>query len=246
MSRPPSSSSSWQRQRGEPARAHALFSSYLALGPGRSLPSLARSGLASLSHLRKLSARWQWRERAASWQAQLAAAGRSAQPDSPTSIRERQLRDALAMQQLAKAQISLWLKRDHEGTLQLIKQLTPHQVMRFWQVGFLVEDGLLPAPAPEAREEMRLALLRQQREREAPSPPPERALSLPRAFAAFEEALRAAGMGAAARRRLLSLVRRWLWLPEEDGKAIPLSLSSRKMAKTSLKARKKGTVPHEG
>jgi hypothetical protein len=225
-----SSSSSWQRQRGEPPRAHALFSSYLALGPGRSLPDLSRSGVASLSHLKKLSARWGWRERAASWQAQLAGAGERTDPEQATAVRERQLKDALAMQQLAKAQIGRWLGRDRGGTLKLIGRFTPHQTMRLWQVGVLVEDGLVPRPEAAPPPEIRQALRKHQRSDEASAANPP-VLSLPEAFAAFDTAMRKAGIRAPQRRRLLSLVRRWLWLQEETKETPPrLSLPARPKA----------------
>jgi hypothetical protein len=246
MARAHLSTSSWQRQRGEPARAHALFSSYLALGPGHSLSDLARSGTASLSYLKKLSARWHWRERAASWQAQLVS-GLPTQPEQVAATRERQLKDALAMQQLAKAQISHWLGRDREGTVRLLRQFTPHQMMRFWQVGFLVEDGLLPLPEPVRPQEVRHALLAQSREREASPAPSPRTLSLPRAFAAFEEAMRVAGIRVAKRRALLSLTRRWLWLPEEKAAPVPsrLSLPPPKKARGSRSQRGRRQVRDE-
>jgi len=245
MSRLPSSSSSWQRQRGEPARAHALFSSYLALGPGHSLSDLARSGTASLSYLKKLSARWHWRERAAGWQAQLVT-GLPTQPEQVAAARERQLKDALAMQQLAKAQIGRLLGRDREGTVRLLRQLTPHQMMRFWQVGFLVEDGLLPLPEPVRPRTVRHALLEQSRERETSPTPSPRTLSL-RAFAAFEEAMRQAGIRVAKRRALLALLRRWLWLPEEEVREAPsrLSLPPPKKARGSRSQRGPKQVRHE-
>ena len=229
-----SSSPSWQRWRGEPPRAHGLFSSYLALGPGRSLPGLARSGAASLSYLKKLSARWRWRERAASWQGQLAGARHCTDPQQAAATRERQLKDALAMQQLAKAQISRWLGRDRDGTLKLIGRFTPHQTMRLWQVGFLVEDGLLPLSEPERPQEVRQALLRQRQEQEASSGPSSPVRPLPEALAAFDAALREAGIRPPRRRELLSLVRRWLWLPEERKESSP---------SLSLPAPRKATPP---
>ncbi|NIM04495.1 MAG: hypothetical protein GTN69_02430, partial [Armatimonadetes bacterium] len=103
----------WNRQDGESPRAHALFSSYLALGPGRSLPALARSGLASLSYLKKLSARWRWQERALGWQASLAD---SDDEELVAEARARQLRDAVTLQQLARAQLARWVAKNPEGT----------------------------------------------------------------------------------------------------------------------------------
>ncbi|RJQ40262.1 MAG: hypothetical protein C4555_01830 [Dehalococcoidia bacterium] len=197
----------WNRQPGESPRAHALFSSYLDLGPGRSLPALARSEGISLSYLKKLSANWRWQERALAWQGNLTA---SDDEELVKEARERQLRDAVTLQQLARAQLSRWVARDPEGTSRLIRQLNPTQVARFWQTGFHLENELLPPIKPPQE----IAVAEQIKETEK-----EQAEIKHPSFSQCMKRLLRAARKAGLRGPRLEAVRtkflRWLWLPEE-------------------------------
>lgn len=205
---------SWQQLPREPNRAFALFQAYLGLGPGRSLPALARSGIASLSYLKKLSSRWWWRERVGSWQVSLTQAGQVGDADLARAARERQLKDALALQQLARAQLARWLERDPEGTVRLMRRLTPHQVARFWQTGAHLERELLPPSPPEqpvdAERRAQEAKWRQEREQEREQ------LSLSQEIASLLGLLAKAGVQADQCQQIRAQLLRWLWLSEEQ------------------------------
>jgi hypothetical protein len=228
----------WHRESREPNRAYALFERYLALGPTRSLPTLARSKVASLSHLKKLSASWHWRERAAAWQQQLSRSSDLSDPDIIAEARERHLRDAIVWQQLARAQIRQWLRKDPEGTLRLIRRLSPHQVMRLWQTGLRVEQGLLPAPEPEKVEDYQKAVFNQRDrdERETSSneaPPP-----LPKALTMLLRLAWELGVSRASVLHLKGKFLRWLWMSEDslDDNRLLLSLRPRKKANKRMGA----------
>jgi hypothetical protein len=219
--------------RGEPNRAHALFESYLALGPRRSLPMLARTGVASLSYLKKLSARWQWKERAAAWQQQLSRSSHLSDPDMIAEARERHLRDAVALQQLAKAQIRRWLAKDPDGALRLNRRLTPHQVMRLWHTGLRVEHELLPAPEPEKVEEYEKALEHQRDRDETAGPSSEAPPRLPKALADLLRLAHEVGVERSRAVALKAKLCRWLWLPQDclSDARLRLLLRARKKAK---------------
>lgn len=207
----------WERLRGEPERAYALFDQYLTLGPTRSLPKLARTTSRAVSYLRKLSARWQWQQRAAAWQQHLIASSQPPQEQAAEQLRARQLKDAQALQQLARAQIMRWVRRDPEGKVWLARQLTPHQVAGFWQTGFHVEQELLPLPPDDGPPPIKSPPEEADRsDAGAPKPPP----SLRDALKRLARALRKAGLQGETVYERLAKVCRWLWLPEEEADAI--------------------------
>jgi len=197
----------WNRQPEESSRVYALFSSYLALGPGRSLPALARSEGVSLSYVKKLSADWRWQERALAWQANLTA---SDDEELVKEARERQLRDAVTLQQLARVQLSRWVARDPEGTSRLIRQLNPTQVARFWQTGFHLENELLPPvkpPEETAIAEQIKAVEKEEVEIKYPS--------FAQSMTRLMSAARKAGLRGPRLEAMRTKFLRWLWLPEE-------------------------------
>ena len=205
----------WRRIRGEPARAHALFDGYLGLGPTRSLPRLAATTGRSLSYLKKLSARWHWQARAAAWQQHVAISVQGgAGEDTTAQARDRQLKDARAMQQLARAQLARWIRRDPDGSTWLAKQLTPNQVVSFWKTGFSLERDLLP---PSTEEEPRID---QHPKETAADREEKRPLSVGEALTRLAQALRSAGLRGEQVYRELTRVCRWLWLPEEEVEAV--------------------------
>jgi hypothetical protein len=56
---------SWDRQKGETARAFAAFSEYRNLGPERSIEQVSQILSKSVQFLKRWSARWSWVERSA-------------------------------------------------------------------------------------------------------------------------------------------------------------------------------------
>ena len=230
MAHYPSSHSSWQRQRGEPARAHALFEQYLALGPSRSLRTLARTSGLSYAYLKKLSCRWQWQERAASWRLSLQQADSLDAVDAAQEARARHVRDAQTLQQLGRAQLARWFAKDPDGSVRLRRRLTAHQVARVWQAGYRVEHELLPPCPPEQPPDAarKLQAAQYQDERAQRAGPREK-MNLRAELAAFVRLLRKSGLSRAQVAQHHGKLLRWLWLPNEE------SLSLQALAKANKK-----------
>ncbi len=227
----------WERQRGEPERAYALFDRYLSLGPTRSLPKLSRSSSRAVSYLKKLSSRWHWQRRAASWQQHLLLSSQPPQEgDEGAQLRARQLKDAQVLQQLARAQLTRWIRRDPQGRVWLRKQLTPHQVARFWQTGFHLEQELLPPPLDDRPPPIEPQSDEADESDEEASQP---ALSVRDALKRLARALRKAGMRGEPVYEALAKVCRWLWLPEEEVDGI--RPTPRSKAKPKRKKRRHGS-----
>jgi len=218
----------------EPPRARALFEAYLSLGAGRSLPELAKRGLASLSHLKKLSAQWHWQERAAEWQRENTLSAQVEDPQLIAEARDRQLRDAKMMQQLGKAHVLRHLQRDREtkppGSGGPGRPLS----IRFWKSGFDLEDELLPSLLEEEPEEVRVEL-----EREEKRSKPRASLSK-----ALRDLLRLLRKAEVPRRQIPELrarFLRWLWLREED--LDPPKRKQRHLSGTSGETKANATQP---
>jgi hypothetical protein len=142
----------WAQLEGESDRAYALFEQFLALGPARSLPRLARARAASLPYLKQLSARWRWQERAADWQARVARAERGDLGDELEEIRSRHVRDARMMRSLARAQMRRWVQ---SASAQGHRPFTAVELAAMWHMGFQVEHELLPSgQAPTDQEKV--------------------------------------------------------------------------------------------
>ena len=71
----------WDQQPGETNKNFATFTTYLALGPGRSLSKTAQATGRTKDQLAHWSHRWRWRARAAAYHAHLAAVERRATED---------------------------------------------------------------------------------------------------------------------------------------------------------------------
>jgi hypothetical protein len=230
---------SWQRQRNEPARAHAYFEQYLALGPGRSLGALARTAGVSYAYLKKLSSQWHWQERAGSWQLNVQQAASLDAVDAAEEARARHLRDAQTLQQLARAQLARWIAKDPEGGVRLRRRLSAHQVARAWQVGYRVEHELLPPPAPpplaDAGKLLREARYEREYGEQAETPTPE-PRDLATELAALLALLRRHGVSREKIVQHHAQLLRWLWLPNEE----TLSLSALKKAPTKRSNRNHG------
>jgi hypothetical protein len=206
----------WRWQRDEPPRAHALFEQYLAQGPRRRLRDLARARGLSYSYLKKLSHLWRWRERAAGWQVTVQQAGEVNAVDLAAEARQRQIRDAQMMMQLARAELARWFVKDREGTLRRLRSLTPHQAARFWQVGYRVEHSLLPpaGPDPPAEVKTKLSEARYQQEEDDEEKPAQQ-WDLLEEIAKLVRLLRQKRMSPKAVQEHHARLLRWLWLPEE-------------------------------
>lgn len=101
----------WERQPGEPAKAYAAFCLYRDMpAHARSLRAVADrlygSGTASKrrrtpGQLFKWSTRWRWVERAAAWDDEQDRQARQAQLRAVQEMRERHVREAMALQRKA-------------------------------------------------------------------------------------------------------------------------------------------------
>jgi len=134
----------WERMPGESAKAFGKFCAYRDLGPGRSLARLrqqhgnekgwSRAGLEALSQ------RWRWVARAEAWDEEQDRLRRQAQSEAIREMAERQARDGLDMQKLARTAMRKWLKEDPEsGQLTLATTLRPAEAARLYELGFDVE-----------------------------------------------------------------------------------------------------------
>ena len=150
---------SWEKLPGEPPRAHALFEGFLLPGPGRTLPPVARAQGVSLSYVKKLSVRWDWRERAESWQSKLYSSSQTENAETIIEARERQLKQAVAFQRIARAELARSFQRDPDGTRNALKRFSPYAIARLWQTGFRLESELRPPPSVEPIPDLREALL---------------------------------------------------------------------------------------
>ena len=128
----------WERGTEEPPRAYALFEDYLSLGPGCTLRQLAETGVASVAYLKELSARWQWRERTAAYQAHVARSAFPTPQEEGRQARDRLLREAQMLRRLAWAQMA---QRAAEG-----KGPTPWELARVLRRGVSLELLLRPMP----------------------------------------------------------------------------------------------------
>jgi hypothetical protein len=233
----------WHRQHREPPRAHALFERYLALGPGRSLRALAQGGAGSYSYLKKLSSLWRWHDRAASWQVRLQQTGAVDAVALAGEARERQLKDALALQQLARAQLSRWIGRDREGTLRLLRRLSPHQVARFWATGYRLESLLLPVPSPEAPVAADRKLREARYAQEEGTQPVEHLVLLDE-LAALVALLRKAGLSRGQLTQRYAQLLRWLWLPEEESVSLEAVVKANQRRRKTHGQRARQTKAH--
>ena len=226
----------WRRQRDEPPGAHALFEQYLQLGPGRRLRTLAKRGAASYSYLKKLSHLWRWQERAAGWQATLQQAGDLDAAELAAQARNRQIRDAQTMIQLARAQLARWIAKDGDGTTRLQRRLTPHQTARLWQTGYRLEHELLPPFTPDGPVDVGERLRKAEYEREdddeekTTEPPKDLLEEMAKLIMVLRRHL--------SRREVVdhhAKLLRWLWLPGK--KSLSLDAISKANRTRSLRKR---------
>jgi hypothetical protein len=134
----------WERMPGESDRAFSKFCAYRDLGPQRSLLKLRQMHVRDKGWTRPaleyLSNRWRWVARAAAWDNEQDRLRLEAQAKVTAEMAERQARDGLDMQKLARGAMAKWLKQDPEtGQLTLGRELTPSETTRLYRLGFDVE-----------------------------------------------------------------------------------------------------------
>ena len=221
----------WEQQAGETAKAFARFCGYLEIGLGRSLGELAHQQGVTLAAVKKLSRRWRWRDRVSAWDRELGKAQLEAIAGDADQARERQLREAATLQQLARAQLARFVERSPEGTAALRRELVPKEVIELWELGFLSEQELRAEMAVEAREHTASS-------GEAAADPPgtvgepaeaekaEKAPSLSPGEAMIDLllGLRRGGVPAQAAMEIQSRLAGWLGLPTIDPAQLPREL----------------------
>jgi len=129
----------WDRRKGEPAPAYARFLIYRNLGPRRSLAQAQEVCGVSLGRLKQLSGQWSWPARALAWDKLRFQQQRQQELVDYQESHKRILKEAQDWQRIARVQISQWVRRDSNGQLQLIRELSPSEAVRLWQTGCQAE-----------------------------------------------------------------------------------------------------------
>ena len=125
----------WEQQPGELAQEFAQFRVYLSLGPSRSLAKASQECGLSLSRLKWLSVRWNWLYRALAWDREQFLRRRREELQACQETRERLLKESADLQRIAGMEFRSWVRRDEQGELQLVRELSPSEAIRLWQVG---------------------------------------------------------------------------------------------------------------
>ncbi len=134
-SRRPPGHRPWEQQPGELAQEFAQFRVYLSLGPGRSLAKASEECGLSLSWLKRLSGRGNWLYRALAWDREQFLRRRREELQACQETRERLLKESADLQRIAGMEFRSWVRRDEQGELQLVRELSPGEAIRLWQVG---------------------------------------------------------------------------------------------------------------
>jgi len=129
----------WDRRQDEPAPAYARFLIYRNLGPRRSLAQAQEVCGVSLGRLKQLSGLWSWPARALAWDKLRFKQQRQKELADYQESHQRILKEAQDWQRIARAQLFQWVRRDANGQLQLIRELTPTEAMRLWLAGSKAE-----------------------------------------------------------------------------------------------------------
>jgi hypothetical protein len=144
-----SSSTPWEQQVGESARAFGAFCAYRDLGPRRSLRAAAqafygRAAAALERQLDKWSRAFCWVERAKAWDCHLDAQARQAQEEARREMVERHVKEARGLQ--AKAVERLRSLRPEE--------LGPAELLRYFVEAAKLERLALGEPDTVQRQEL--------------------------------------------------------------------------------------------
>jgi hypothetical protein len=90
--------------------------------------------------LHELSERWRWAARTNAWDEEQDRSRRQVQSEAIQEMAERQARDGMDMQRLARGAMAKWVKPDPAtGQLVLATTLSPAEVVRLYRIGFEVE-----------------------------------------------------------------------------------------------------------
>ncbi|MBK7781506.1 MAG: hypothetical protein IPJ58_12200 [Ardenticatenia bacterium] len=126
----------WDRRQGESAAAWAAFAAYRDAGPVRSLEKTGAKLGRTRNAVGLHSARWNWTERTAAYDAWLDRQGQAKAVDATRDARARQARHALALQLVAMERF--------ESMDPLT--MTVSEAIRAWQVGAQEERRALGIP----------------------------------------------------------------------------------------------------
>jgi hypothetical protein len=143
----------WEQQPQETTQEYAHFRHYLSLGPQRSLAKACEGTALSLTRLKQLSKTWRWPYRAAAWDREEFLRRRREELDRCARTRERLLKESADWQKVAQLKFRSWVTRDNEGNLRLVRELTPAEAIRLWEVGAEVLEELQGAAVAAAYQE---------------------------------------------------------------------------------------------
>lgn len=143
----------WEQQPQEATQEYAPFRHYLSLGPARSLAKACEGTGLSLTRLKQLSKQWRWAHRVALWDRAEFLRRRREELTRCAQTRERLLKESADWQKVAQLEFRSWVTRDPEGNLQLVRELTPSEAIRLWEVGAEVLEELQGAAVAAAYQE---------------------------------------------------------------------------------------------
>jgi len=145
----------WERMPKESDRAFAKFCAYRDMGAQRSLVKLRQPHKGEKGWTRRavedLCERRRWVSRAAAWDDEQDRARLEAQNRAIAEMTERQARDGLDMQKLARGAMTGWVTKDPQtGQFVLARELSPSETVRLYRVGFDVERMARGEPTERA------------------------------------------------------------------------------------------------
>lgn len=143
----------WDRQPEESGRAFQAFAAYRDLGPERTLDKAAAAYGRHVSLMRRWSARYGWRVRAAAWDDEQAREMEAALRQRRRAACERQARDAEQLQRLGMARLASLIKRDPDtGELTLDEKVSAHDAMAAYKLGLDIQRALVRTPQRDEKE----------------------------------------------------------------------------------------------
>ena len=119
----------WQRQKGESRQAFEAFTVYRDFGPTRSQEKVAKKLGKSNALMSRWSIKWNWVERAVSWDEELDRRNREAQAEARKEMAERHINESMMFQQKV-------LERLRELNPQ---ELSPNDMARWFEIAVKVE-----------------------------------------------------------------------------------------------------------
>lgn len=133
----------WEPLLREGGEAFAAFRAYLELGPGRSIPAAARVVGKSKQLLWGWSARYQWVQRAKSWDAHMARQRDEELADARRELTRRRLRRADMLDRVGEALVGRFFRRDpFTGELQSSPEVKPRDAVPLLRLATQLEERL--------------------------------------------------------------------------------------------------------